>query len=252
MIESSLALYRQSRNFDAGQFRSANVIHAYAREVSGSQKITHYIVSTTGNDEEFVLRRPEAYEHMDQCMIWLTYTAGERYARSLRGSASYLLPMEDCSNRLLCRTLDATSLAAGYILTGSTAARQQRLTVFEHGPYTVLPDDVKPSPGPGIPAVPADRRRAGDDDERRVQQRHRSPRSCGLPERVYSGADRKTRDQVQAEASAGARVEKSLFVLRSTCFDAIFRECFRRFVNIIKDPNEYDNFPAVQRVHREV
>jgi len=245
-VESAIARWRQNRDYDEHQFQSANVIHTYAREVSGSQKITHYMVGANGEEEEeFLFRRPEAYDNMDQCMVWLTYTAGERYARALRGLASYLLPMEDVSNRLLCRQLDAVWLASGLILNSSTAARQRRLTIYEHGPYTVLPDDVTPAQSqvtPKFQELSAVREGALSTAYNNATGA-RGP--AAISEQGYSGADRKTKDQIRMEASAGNRVEKSLFVLRSTIFDAIFRECFRRFMKLVVDSTEHDHFPAV-------
>jgi len=244
--ESQLTLWRQNRMYETNQFQVAQVLHVYAKEMTHPRKITHYIVTPAGDDgDNFLLRRPDAYETMAQCLQWMPYTKGERYARALRGLATYLLPMEDVSNRLLCKTIDAGFRAASFMLQSQTAAGSQRLTIVEQGPYISLPQGTIPSQSqvaPNFPQITALRETILNTAFNNAMG---TRGAAAVSERVYSGADRKTKDQIQNESSAGARVEKSRFILQASTFDRVFRETFRRFMKLVADPGEHENYPAV-------
>lgn len=244
--ESALALWRQNRYLESKQFDTLKVIHAYVREMSGERTVTHYIVPTLESVDGFMFKKPDAYENMDQCMIWLPYTVTERYARAIRGLASYLFPIIDINNRLLCQIFDVAFRSSSFILTSSTPGQNQQLTITEHGPYTVVPANLTPAQSqvsPNFQQLAAVREMG-----RNVASNNALGASgpASLPERVYSGADRKTKEQVMYEAQAGSKVEQSLFVLRATVFDAVFRESFRRFMRIVLDSRRHSRFPEVK------
>ena len=250
--ESALALWRQNRFLETHQFDSLRVVHAYVREVYGARKVTHYIVPTIENPndkdklEEFLFLKDGAYDNMDQCMLWLPYTVTERYARAVRGLASYLLPIVDLNNRFLCQIFDVAFRASSFILSSSAPGQNQQVTITEHGPYTVVPQNLTPAQSqvaPNFQQLAAVREMG-----RNVAMNNAigAAGPAALPERVYSGADRKTKEQVRLEAESGAKVEQSLFVLRATVFDAMFRESFRRFMKIAADTSKHGRFPEVK------
>ena len=244
--ESVLALWRQNRYLETHQFDSVHVVHAYVREVSEPRKVTHYIVSASSDVEEFLFFKPDAYDNMDQCMIWLPYTVTERYARSVRGLASYIMPIIDVNNRFLCQIFDVAFRGASFILTSSTPGQNQQVTIVEHGPWTVVPQNLTPAQSQVAPNFQqlAAVREMGRNVASNSALGSQGP--AALPERVYSGADRKTKEQVRMEAESGAKVEQSLFVLRATVFDAIFRESFRRFMLLVADSTKHNRFPEVK------
>lgn len=252
--ESTLSLWRQNRYLETHQFDTLRVLHAYVREVNGERKITHYIIPTIDNPndkdklEGFLFLKENAYDNMDQCMMWLPYTVTERYARSIRGLASYLLPIVDLNNRFLCQIFDVAFRGASFILTSDSPAggQSQQVTITEHGPYTVVPQNLTPAQSqvaPNFQQLAAVREMG-----RHVAMNNAigAAGPAALPERVYSGADRKTKEQVRMEAESGAKVEQSLFVLRATVFDAVFRESFRRFMKIVADSSKHNRFPEVK------
>ena len=244
--ESALALWRQNRYLESHQFDTLRVLHAYVREVSGERKVTHYILPPIETPDGFLFKKESAYDTMDQCMIWLPYTVTERFARSVRGLASYLLPVVDINNRLLCQIFDAAFRSASFILTSSTPGQNQAVTVVEHGPYTVIPGNLTPAQSQVTPQF---QQLAAVRDMGRNVASNNATGAIGpaaLPERVYSGADRKTKEQVMLEAQSGSKVEQSLFVLRATVFDAVFRESFRRFMKLVSDTSSHDRFPEVR------
>jgi hypothetical protein len=243
--ESMQAEYRQNRRYEARQFETLRVVNAYVREVSGDRKITHYLVPTTETPDDFLFVKEGAYETMDQCLLWLPYSATERYARGLRGLASKILPYEDLRNRTFCKIIDAAMREASIKLEGSTSGEGVRNTIVEQGPYTFFTGNVKPVTGktaPDFTGLAAVHEMIG-----RVSLNNVTGMTgvAALPERVYSGADRKTKNQIQIEATAGAKSEQALFCLRSMVFDAVFRECFRRFMKLVLDKPSHARYPGV-------
>lgn len=257
--ESSVAAWRQNRVFDSEQFRPMHVLHAFVREVASPRGVTHYILpategfdGTTGtggpdSTNGFLLTKMNAYDSMNQCLIWLPYNIGERHARSVRGLASYLLPVESVSNRLMGQIIDAGFRAASLMLTNNGAVNPKNFTINESGPYILIPNGLTPVTSPVAPQF--QHLAALQESLKNVSFNNamgaRGP--AAAPERVYSGADRKTKEQVLREASVGNNAAQSQFVIRMTVFDSLFRECFRRFINLVKDTKEHEHYPEVER-----
>ena len=244
-VESAVAERRQNRLYESKQFETVRVVHAFVKEVSEPRAITHYITPTGNDPDDFLFVKYNAYDNMDQCLQWLPYTVGERYARAVRGLASYLLPIEDMRNKFLCQICDVAFRAASFVLTSTTPGDSTRLTVTEHGPYLITGQGLTPAQSQVAPNF--QQLASVNEMLSRVSFNNSAGAtgSAALPERVYSGADRKTKDQVAMEATAGQKVEQSLFVLRSTVFDSVFRESFRRFMNLVKDPELRGKYPGI-------
>lgn len=246
-VESALQLVRQNRLYESQQFKVLRVVHAYVREVSGGRNISHYIVAATGETDDFLFMKEDAYDSMDQCVIWLPYKVTEVYARAQRGLASAIVPLADIKNRIFCKMVDAAFNEASLKLEAPSAGEAVRNTVIEQGAHTFYVGGVKPISGRVAPDF------AGLGSVHELIGRISSNNVTGalgpaaLPERIYSGADRKTKDQVQMEAEASAKTEQAVFVMRSMIFDTLFRECFRRFMNLVLDPDRRAAFPEVER-----
>jgi hypothetical protein len=245
--ESTIALMRQNRLFETHQFDSLHVVHAFVKEVHEPRGITHYIAPATDDVDALMFVKDNAYESMDQCLLWLPYTVSERFARAVRGLASYVLPIADINARLACRIYDAADRASSFLLTSQVPGGNQRLTITECGPYIVAGAGLTPQQAQMAPNFQqlAAVREMGSNMINNNASGARGP--SAQAERIYSGADRKTKQQVALEGSAGAKAEQSLFVLRSTVFDALFRECFRRFMNLVGHPEYYSRYPDVKR-----
>ena len=245
-VESIQAEMRQNRLYEVRQFETIRVVHAFVREVVPPRHITHYIVPTIEDPDGFLFVKEQAYENMDGCLLWLPYSATEKYARALRGLASKLLPTEDLRNRNFCKIVDAATRAAMVKLESTTVGEGLRNTVVEQGPYMLFTGGVKPSNA----RIDPDFTQLAAVNEMISRVSVNSVLGAAGPaavtERVYSGADRKTKDQVRTEAEVGAKAEQALFVLRSMVFDALFRECFRRFMNLVLDRSKHDQYDGVR------
>jgi hypothetical protein len=247
--ESLLAEWRQNRLFEVKQFETIRVISAYVKEVSGDRKITHYMIPATeaGSNaaDGFMFLQEGAYENMDQCLLWLPYSATEKYARGLRGLASKILPLDDLRNRTFCKIIDAATREASIKLETSSAGEATRNTIVEQGPYTFFTGGAKPVTGktaPDFTGLAAVYELIGRVSTNNVNG---ATGAGAAPERIYKGADRKTKDEVRAEGEAGSKTEQALFVMRSIVFDALFRECFRRFMLLVLDSTKHAQYPGV-------
>lgn len=244
--ESAVDMMRQNRLLETHQFDSMHVVHAYVREVREPRRVTHYIVTASCDVDDFLFEKKDAYDSMDQCLLWLPYSVTERRARGIRGLASFLYPIASINNRLLCQIYDVAFRSASYIMMSSVPGQNQQLTIVEHGPYTIVPSGLTPAQSQVTPQFQqlAAVREMGRNVSNNAAMGASGP--GGLPERVYSGADRKTKDQVRLEAEAGAKVERSAFILRAATFDALFRESFRRFMKLVRDKSSWVRYPDVK------
>ncbi|MBM4043559.1 MAG: hypothetical protein FJ279_00445 [Planctomycetes bacterium] len=248
--ESILAEWRQNRLLETKQFETIRVISAYVREVSGDRKVSHYMVPATEAGQKdvdgFLFLQENAFDTMDQCLLWLPYSATEKYARSQRGLASKILPTEDLRNRMVCKIADAASRAASIQLEAGTSGEAVRNTVVEQGPYTFYTGGVRPvtaKTAPDFSGLAAVHEMLGRVTSNNVNG---AQGAGAAPERVYAGADRKTKEQVRQEGEAGAKAEQALFVMRSVVFDSLFRECFRRFMKLVASETDRGRYAGVQ------
>ncbi len=259
-IESAIALWRQNRGVDTNQFQTLNVVSDFVREVSGKRGISHSIRvaaatqrEIAGEDplnrgeEKFLFRKADAYENFDQCLIWLPASVDEFQARSLRGVASMLYPAEDVANKMLCSTVDG-ALAAMSITLVNKVPNSREVSITTSGAYTVFGPDL--SYPQGAQSIPNFQQLVGI---RELVQSATYNNALGIrgaaaaPERVYTGADRKSQAQVELEAEAAAKVDRAGYIMRTTVFDLIFRESFRRFAKLVELPEEGRTaYPEVQ------
>lgn len=257
-IESLIALWRQNRGVDESQFQTVHVIADYVREVSGKRRISHSIRAANATDmrlptdrpeepvqEEWLFRKKDAFDNMDQCLIWLPSTAAEVEARGLRGIASQLYPLVDRSNKYLCRVIDSADFYSGITLQ-SKMPNQREVSIQAVGPLNLI--DASVTALPNQQAMPNFQMLVGI---RELFNNVGTNSASGLrgpvaaPERVYAGADRKTRDQVSMEAQAMDKAERSTHIIRTIVFDKVFSESFRRFAVLVKE-KAYDEFPEVK------
>jgi hypothetical protein len=133
---------------------------------------------------------------------------------------------DDLSNRYLCRVFDAGWLTSGMVLQPSTTLDLSRLQFVQHGPYTVLPPELKAVQSTFMPQV-----------QQLIQLREVSEavmRNNTGTYRQYDegasdgGADRKTARQVVEETSKEAKFEKATIAFRYKQLDLLYREMWRR------------------------
>jgi len=215
--------------FIAREFDDVRVVHAFVKEVSGEQTITHLIIpeGISCGEEEFMFKKKDSYDRMSEVLWWLPYNYGDGYLRSVRGVASMMAPHDDLSNRFLCRVFDAAQLSSSLILqpVGDMTARDLEMTQI--GNVTVLPSGmqaVQTSFSPNLSPL--------------IQLRYVSENilknNIGSYRQHNEGFEReaaKTARQVIEESSKEARYEKSAVNFRYSQLDRLYYELLRRLLS---------------------
>lgn len=247
-IESALSLIRQNRFEEEHQFDRLNVIHAFVKEMGFPRGITH-IISPASEQKDFLFRRVNAYMSMDECFMWFPFSCTERYARAVRGLASFLFPVEALNNRFTCQLVDVSFRAATFVLAQKSAGAQPNLTVNEVGPYTVIPAEFAPAQSQVAPNI------------QQLAQTKQLLDAVGVNSvtggaygplgttsiKTEKGPDRQTKAEVELQQRLRAQKEIELFVQRITVFDKVFRETFNRFIRLAvsQDPTKLADYPEI-------
>lgn len=143
--EAMLSYVRRNILGDEKQFQQFHVIHVFVKEVAWPRGITHIIMPATAQDV-FLFERKNAYRTMDECFLWYPYTVVERYAKEVRGLASYRYAIERTNNRLMCQIIDAAFLSSTMVLAHVNGTpNAQDITISEQGRYTILPAGFQPA-----------------------------------------------------------------------------------------------------------
>lgn len=251
-VEEMLSKMRRENLFETAQFETVHLINAYVKETDAVNSISHYVIPgrvvDEKDDDSFLYLKHNAYQHMDQCLLWFPYSVTERYAREVRGLATYLLPIEDVKNRVQSALCDATLRSSSVMLNSKTTGRLSDISITEMGPYTVFSSDLVPVQQQVAPKL------------QDIQQMSKMLTDLGISvvtgmnelpmvrdDRQYSPSTRQTKAMVQQQEDSHARHEEALFIQRMAMLDKLFAECFRRFINLLKNPAVADFYPEVQK-----
>ena len=247
-VEHQLSLYRQNRFQEEHQFDSLHVIHAYVREMSFPRAITH-IVMPAGELKEFLFTRSNAYASMDQCLLWLPYSVNHRYARQVRGLASFLYPIDTLNNRFTCQMVDVAFRAATFVLAQKTAGSQADITINEQGPYTFIPQEFVPAQSqvaPNFQQLAQVRQLLEQVGIASVAGADAGPAGTTAV-KPFEGSSRQTKAEVEMANRQRTHKEEGLFVQKLAVLDKVFRETFRRFIALAvsNDPVLTGDYPEI-------
>lgn len=250
-VEEALSELRRNGGFETYQFEEVKVINAFVREMAPPFHITQYMIPglpmVEDNDESFLYKKHDAYENMDQCMLWFPYSVTERYASEVRGLATYLLPIEDVKNRIHSALCDATLRASSFILNRKGGGRSSELSITETGPYTIIDADLAPvqsQVSPKLQEIQLMAKMLTDLGNSTVTGMNELP--MVRDDKQYSPSTRQTKAMVQEQEDTRARHEEALFVQRMAMLDKLFNECFRRFMNLVRKPFDAAYYPEVE------
>lgn len=214
--------------YQAKQFERVRVVHILVREVSGAQKVTHLIVPEDESQDTFLYESPNRFDSMDQVLWWMPYNYGDGYAKSVRGVASLMVQHDDLSNRFLCRVFDAGFTTASVMLQPQSQVDLGRLQFLQHGPYLVLPPELKAIQTTFQPQLaPLIQLREVSESVMKnntgtYRQHSESP---------YGRGEMRTAREVLEESSREARYEKAAVMHRYNMLERLHREMFRRMTN---------------------
>lgn len=259
--ESAIARYRENRAFDTDQFRTISVVIDYVKETSDGKismsirtglpfsslpDTDHGKALANQLPETFLFRKKAAFDTMDQCLIWLPGTATETRARALRGMATYLYPVEDMNNKFMCSLYDAAKFQLAVPVQAQNP-NQRDISMNPVGPLMLMDATLKPfqmqKTSQDIQTLAGIRELGSAVAMNNVTGLRGT---AAAPERISGGGDRKTQEQVTSENIARRDTDLATFAMRVTVLDKVFRETFRRFVNIVKAPSLWVQHPEVR------
>lgn len=247
-IEQQLALFRQNRFEEEHQFEELKVIHTFVREMYYPRAITHIVVPAT-EQKEFLFVKPGAYSTMDQCLLWFPFSVNYKYARAVRGMASYLYPVEALNNRFTCQMVDAAFRASSLLLAQKGAGSQPNLTINEQGPYTVIPQEFTPTQSQVAPNFQqlAQVKQLLDVAGQSAVSGFSYGTIGTTGARQFQGSDRPTKAEVELQQKLRSHKDEALFVRKLYVLDKVFRETFNRFIRLAvsMDPVLLGDYPEI-------
>ena len=154
LVESWEARMRDNVWVDTHQFLEIRVVHVYSKEVDPEGGVTHIIVpSNRVGTIGWLYREEKVYENLSDVIWWLpSVSNADGRLRSLRGIASYLAPLSHLDNQFLCHAFDIGWRSSSLVLQPATRVDMASMRFIEHGPYTILPPELKMQPS-ALPAT---------------------------------------------------------------------------------------------------
>ena len=234
--ETALARIKSNTFYETHQFDTFDVLHVYVREMAYPRGVTHIIVP--GNSYEtkkFLYYRENAYEHMDQCLVWLMASSSERTARSIHGIASYLVPIERVSDRMTGAIIDSAFRAARLTLQQTAPGANPTVSLSESGNTTIVAAGLEPVPNQSaaanLQALTSTRQFISQLGVGAVAGTELAPVSTGV--KVQTNGDQPTKAENEILERRRLLKDENLFNQRVTVLDKIFSESFRRFMNLV-------------------
>ena len=123
--------------------RSAEIqtVHYYIREFDG--KITHAIGLRDGSNLNFLFRKNNRFENINQALVLFTYGIGTNGTlHSIRGLGYKIYPHIQITNRLRNAIIDSTLLSTSLMIQPQTMDDLANLTVAYNGPMAILPPNL--------------------------------------------------------------------------------------------------------------
>lgn len=251
-IEEAISYIRRNAIGEEQQFQQLYVVHAYVRETAWPRAVTHYVVPSQAPTARFLYRRKNAYASMDECMLWLPYSVKDRYAREVRGLASFLFPIEALRNRYLCQLVDSAFRASSLVLnTQSAAATSQQVTISEQGMYTVLPPGVVTANSQFNPNFQqlAAVSQLFDQVGAAVAEGGEMPAVGITGPRIFSGSSNPqgmSKAEAEMRQNLMSHVDEARFAQQQDFLNKVFRESFRRAIRLaVLAPARRVDFPEI-------
>ena len=248
-IEEAISMVRRNALGEEQQFQDLYVIHAFVKEVAWPRGITHVMIPSKGQSK-FLFEKQNAYRTMDECFLWFPYSVKERYAREVRGLASFLYPIEKLNNRFLCQIVDSAFRASSLVLAQQNQGVQsQQLTINEQGLYTVLPVGVTPAPqqfNPNFQSLVGVKQLLDQVGTGTVSGTDKGPVATTGIDVFKNGSSGQTKAEVEIQQRIKAHRDEAEFAQRQDVLNKIFRESFKRALRLASmNPIERVDYPEI-------
>ena len=238
--ETFLMHLKTNAFYERHQFDRFSVLHVYVREMASPRGVSHIIVpGRNSRHKKFLYYKENAYRTMDECMVWLPASVSERYARAVRGIATFLVPTEKTNDRLTCAMVDAAFRALRMTLKQSAPGVNPPVSLSEVGGTNIvaagLDVENNASAAQVLTQVAQVRTMLGRAGAAGIAGTDNSPLPVGA--KTFEGGTQMSK--AEAEIQEGRRLarDENLFNQCVTVHDKIFRECFRRFMKLVNGPD---------------
>lgn len=250
LTEAALSYVRRNILGDEKQFQQFHVIHVFVKEVAWPRGITHIIMPATAKDA-FLFQSKNAYRSMDECFLWYPYTVVERYAKEVRGLASYRYAIERTNNRLTCQIVDAAFLASSLVLSQVPGAAQaQDISITEQGRYTILPAGFQPAQSqvkPDLQSLMGVKQALDQIGNNAVTGSDMAPVSTtGVKAFDGSGPKQQTKTEMEIQQRLKSHQNVADHAQRQDVLNKICRQSFLRALRLaLMNPIERVDFPEI-------
>ena len=237
--ETALMHFKTNAFYERHQFDRFSVLHVYVREMQTPRKVTHIIVpGRDGKEKKFLYYKENAYDTMDNCLVWLPASVAERYARAVRGIATGLVPTERTSDRLTCAMIDAAFRALRLTLKQTSPGINPPVSLSEVGGTNIiaagLDVESNPSAAQTLASVAQVRGMIGQIGVNGIAGTDNSPLPIGA--KTFEGGNQMSKAEAEIQERRRLARDENLFNSCVAVHDKIFRECFRRFMNLVNGP----------------
>lgn len=247
--ETTLLHFKTNAFYERHQFDRFSVLHVYVREMQTPRKVTHIIVpGRDGKEKKFLYYKENAYDTMDNCLVWLPASVAERYARAVRGIATGLVPTERTSDRLTCAMIDAAFRALRLTLKQTSPGINPPVSLSEVGGTNIiaagLDVEANPSAAQTLASVAQVRGMIGQVGVNGIAGTDNSPLPVGA--KTFEGGTQRSKAEAEIQERRRLARDENLFNSCVSVHDKIFRECFRRFMKLVNGPEPISSeYPEV-------
>jgi hypothetical protein len=253
VLESMLETMRRNDYFEANQFRKFHVLFVFVREMAAPRKITQIIVPANDQlvgddcDKEFLYKKQDAYDTMDDVFFWFCPDLSKHYIRSARGIASDVAPKSAVKDRVCCAMVDGVIRAMSLVVRQQGPGASPVTSLQEVGPYTVIGQDFE--------AVPNANQMSNFQSAVSVVQMLDQESTGSLAgmafgatvPRVAAGGDRQSKAEAEIAERRQTQRDDNYMTSRLAFHRLVWRGTFRRFMKIATGPDVVcREYPHVQ------
>ena len=219
-------------NFSHSRSKVVRAVHYFVQEFDGT--VSHYIGTRTGDESDFLFKRPSRFQHPNEAFVLFSYGIGTNgLLHSIRGLGYKLFPFVQLSNRLRNAVVDGAMLSSALMVQPATGEDVSNLTLMYNGPLSVLPPGInvveKSMPNLAGNVLPIVR------DLEVVRQNNTGTYSS---KQVMPDGDARTATEVNAQLAQQSILGTQAMNLYYTPWQKLLAEQFRRLATVNYRPDE--------------